>query len=78
MGKEAWDTLHWVAATASSAVTTKAAFISSALGLLGVANMRATYRLVRAYTPVHARLCGSALVPGVRVPTDDLTALGTT
>ncbi len=78
MGKEAWETLNWVAASATGWTTTKSQFVSTALGLLGIANMRATYRLVRAYTPVHVRLCGSALVPGVRVPTDDVTAIGTT
>ena len=75
---EAWTLLKKLSdfAAADRAIT-KADWVTMALGRLGVVNIRAIFKLVRAYTPVHARLAGGALVPGVPVPTDDLDALDT-
>ena len=79
LGGEAWKALKKIAEHASAGgVTAKSDFVTVALGMLAMSNVRATYKLVRAYSPVHSRLVGSALVPGVRVPTDDVSALCTT
>ena len=73
---EAWSLLKKLSGLAAAdRAITKADWMTMALGRLGIVNIRAVFRLVRAYTPVHARLSGGALVPGVPVPTDDVDAL---
>ncbi len=76
LGTYGWQLLKRVAefAAADRAVS-KAEFLQAHLGRLGVVNTRALFRMVRAYTPVHARLSGSAIQPGLPVPTADVDAL---
>ena len=76
MCDEAWALLKKLSGfAAADRAITKEDWITMALGRLGIVNIRAIFRLVRAYTPVHARLAGGALVPGVPIPTDDVDAL---
>ena len=76
LGNDGWQLLKRVAAfAAADRAVSKAEFIQAHLGRLGVVNTRALFRLVRAYTPVHARLSGSAILPGLPVPTSDVDAL---
>ena len=60
---------------AAGGAVTRSEFISAHLGRLGIVNTRAIFRLLLAYTSVHARLSGSALVAGAQSPTTDVRAL---
>lgn len=76
LGNSGWQLLKRVAdMAAADRSVTRSQFMAAHLGRLGIVNTRAIYRLVRAYTPIHARLSGSAIVPGVQRPTTDVQAL---
>ena len=53
----------------------KAQFVESALRELSVYLCRGNHRIVAAYTALNARMSGSALIPGLPVPTADVSAM---
>lgn len=76
LNKDGWKFLKMLATDAATEqATTKAEFLSTSLGLLGITTIRAIYVAIRAYTPIHHRLAGGALVPGLVTPTNDLAAM---
>ena len=75
LGALGWQLLKRVAdIAAADKVVTRSDFITAHLGRLGIVNIRGLFRVVRAYTPVHVRLSGGAIVPGLQTPTTDARA----
>lgn len=71
-----WSLLKSLATLASTGkALSPADFITSSLQRLGIVRIRGIFRMIRAYTPVHARLTGSSLLPGLPVPSVDTDAL---
>ena len=59
----------------TSTLTRMAQFVESALRELSVSLCRGNNRIVAAYAALNARMSGSALIPGLPVPTTDAGAM---
>jgi hypothetical protein len=78
MGLPAHRLLNELANVASSTgAVEKTRFVESALRELSVALCRGNHRIVSAYAALNARITGSALIPGLPVPTADAGAMDT-
>lgn len=76
MGQPASRLLNELANIASgSGAVAKGAFVESALQELSVALCRGNHRIVSAYAALNTRITGSALIPGLPVPTADAGAM---
>jgi hypothetical protein len=76
MGQPASKFLNELANLASSTgAVEKSRFVESALQALLIALCRGTHRIVAAYAALNTRFTGSALIPGLPVPTTDAGAL---
>jgi hypothetical protein len=76
MGQPASKFLNELAELASSTgAVEKSRFVESALQELSIALCRGTHRVVAAYAALNTRITGSALIPGLPVPTTDAGAM---
>lgn len=76
MGLPAHRFLNELAELASSTgAVSKAGFVESAIRELSIAVCRGNHRIVSAYASLNVRMTGSALIPGLPVPTADVGAM---
>ena len=76
LGQPASQLLNECANLASSSgAVLKSKFVETALQELSVSMCRGNHRIVSAYAALNTRLTGSALIPGLSVPTADAGAM---
>lgn len=76
LGQPASKLLNELANLASSTgAVEKPRFVESALQELSISLCRGNHRVVTAYAALNARMTGSALIPGLPVPTTDASAM---
>jgi hypothetical protein len=76
LGQPASKLLNELANLASSTgAVEKPRFVESALQELSISLCRGNHRIVSAYAALNTRITGSALIPGLPVPTADAGAM---